>query len=327
MSGSTIAIRSADLGSAVNVSAEIDDPAGATAGRSDPVIGLVSAIIALEGRATGSSAVGEMPAIRATGPSGAVRPMGSGSSTARRLSTAGRSDPVTGLVSATIALDGRATGSSTVGEMPAIRATGPSGAVCPMGSGSSTARRLSSAGRSAPVTGLVSATIALDGRATGSSTVGEMPAIGATGPSGAVRPMGSGSSRRQTPAPFPPLGWSSRPRRFLSCSLPSTPILLNQPQGRRNNKIEEICSAIGRGTGALPPRGGRQVVLDCGTYVSLSGVPARTAPADRRKNQRLGLRRLHFSGVCFADFLSSGALASGGGVLVPSVSQSRDLYV
>src|ERR1700722_8221382 len=135
MSGSTIAIRSADLGSAVNVSAEIDDPAGATAGRSDPVIGLVSATIALEGRATGSPTVAETPSIRATGPSGAVRPLGSGSSTARRLSTAGRSDPVTGLVSATIALDGRATGSSTVGEMPAIRATGPSGALRPMGSG------------------------------------------------------------------------------------------------------------------------------------------------------------------------------------------------
>src|ERR1700722_13929526 len=191
MSGSTIAIRSADLGCAVNVSAEIDDTAGA-AGRSGPATGLVSATIALDGRATGSSTVGERPAIGATGPFGTVRPMSSGSSTARSLSSAGRSDPVTGLVSATIALDGRATGSSTVGEMPAI--TGPFGTVRPMGSGSSTARSLSNAGRSDPVTGLVSATIALDGRATGSSTVEEMPAIGATGPSGAVRPMGSGSS-------------------------------------------------------------------------------------------------------------------------------------
>src|SRR6202051_72075 len=88
MFGSTIAIRSADLGSAINVSAEIDDTAEATAGRSDPVTGLVSATIALDGRATGSSTVGEMPAIRATGPFGTVRPMSSGSSTARSLSTA-----------------------------------------------------------------------------------------------------------------------------------------------------------------------------------------------------------------------------------------------
>jgi hypothetical protein len=48
MSSSTIAIRSADLGSAVSVSAEIDDTAEATAGRSDPVTGLASATIALD---------------------------------------------------------------------------------------------------------------------------------------------------------------------------------------------------------------------------------------------------------------------------------------
>jgi hypothetical protein len=72
-------------------------------------------------------------------------------------------------------------------------------------------------------------------------------AIGATGPSGAIRPTGSRSS---TASSLPsddlsltslglrrstfnaPLGWSSRPSRSLSYSLPPSPILLNQPKGR-----------------------------------------------------------------------------------------------
>src|ERR1700722_1379119 len=83
MSGSTIAIRSADLGSADSVSAEIDD----TAGRSDPMTGLVSATIALDERATGSSTVAGMLAIGATGPPGSVRPAVSCSNTASSLSS------------------------------------------------------------------------------------------------------------------------------------------------------------------------------------------------------------------------------------------------